>query len=227
MKILQKIKALWFAIELVFSISAVVFLMWAFKKHIHKIRRTWARIQRFMGGYSLRVEGEMSEQAQILLINHTSMLDIVVLEEISEKNLCWIAKKEIGDLPILGQILKLPKMIAIDRKDPRAAVSMLRQVKERLSEGRVIAIFPEGTRGDGFRLGRFKSGAKMMIQKLALKAQPVLIVGSNILDSKNFNMGSGEIRVIFLPIVDTSDEDWLTKLRNTMQAELDKQLAIK
>ncbi|BCX79566.1 1-acyl-sn-glycerol-3-phosphate acyltransferase [Campylobacter sp. 19-13652] len=224
---LRKIKALFFSIEFIISIISVVIFMFCFRKSIHKIRQIWAKTQRFFGGYSLKVEGKLDESANMVILNHASMLDIVIMEEISPKNLCWVAKKEIGEIPIIGQILKIPKMIPLERSNPRAVVKMLKEAKERVSEGRVIAIFPEGTRTDGITIGKFKNGAKMLADKLDLNVQPVLLVGTNIMDSKRFSFGSGEIKVIFLPIVDTTDENWLQNTKEMMQARLDLELSKK
>ena len=106
--IFSRIKAAYFAIEFLISILLVVFFMWLFKKHIHVVRKIWGRSQRFFGFYSLEVVGNFDERANMIIMNHQSMLDIVVLEEVYPKNLCWIAKKEIADLPVLGQIIHVP-----------------------------------------------------------------------------------------------------------------------
>lgn len=221
---LQKIKTILFSIEFLVSIVIVIVLMACFKKSIHSIRQKWARLQRFFGGYELETIGSMQEDANMIVMNHASMLDIVVMEEVSPKNLCWVAKKEIGDIPIIGQILKIPKMIPLQRGDAKAVVKMLKEAKERIEEGRVIAIFPEGTRMDGIKLGKFKNGAKLLAQKLNLKVQPVLLVGTNIMDTKNFNFAKGRVKVIFLEQVDTSNENWLEITRNKMQERLDIEL---
>lgn len=42
--------------------------------------------------------------------------------------------------------IKKPKLLCIDRKNPRDLVRVLKEAKQRLSEDRVLAIFPEGTR---------------------------------------------------------------------------------
>lgn len=85
-------------------------------------------------------------------MNHQSLVDIVALETIYPKNLCWIAKKEIEDIPLFGHIIPAPRMISIDRSDKRSIIKMIKEGKERISEGRVLAMFPEGTRGYGDKL---------------------------------------------------------------------------
>ncbi len=51
---------------------------------------------------------------------------------------------------------------------------LLKEVKDRLSLGRPIAMFPEGTRSSGKELLKFKSGASLVANKYNLKVQPLL-----------------------------------------------------
>jgi len=54
-------------------------------------------------------------------------------------------------------------MIIIDREDKKSLVKLIKDAKDRLSKGRVIAIFPEGTRGNGKKLLKFKAGAQSIM----------------------------------------------------------------
>lgn len=196
--------------------------MWLFKNHICTVRHFWARTQRFFGFYSLKVEGEFDKRANMILMNHQSMLDIVILEETYPGNLCWIAKKEIGQIPIIGQILKLPKMIAVDRESKHSLVKLVKEAEDRVNNGRVLAIFPEGTRSQTDKLLPFKGGAKIIADRLNLKIQPIVIVGSDIMNVKKFSFKNGEIKIICLDLIDTSDKNWLENTRAKMQETLDK-----
>ncbi|AII14844.1 1-acylglycerol-3-phosphate O-acyltransferase [Campylobacter iguaniorum] len=226
MKILNKLIAVLIAIELILSIAIVVLLMAIFNKQNRAIRRAWAKLQKVVMGYKIEVFGKPNREANLLIINHQSMLDIVVLEDIHPANLAWIAKKEIGSIPILGKILSLPKMIPLDRSNPRAITKLIKDVKDRVENDRVVAMFPEGTRGRGDKLLKFQSGAKIMVSKLNLKVQPVLIIGSkDILDTKNFSANIGKtLKIFYLDMIDTTDENWLENTRAKMQELLDQNL---
>lgn len=225
MKIWNKIKTVLIAIELVISIAIVVILMWMFNKHHREIRRKWAKAQRFFMDYKMQIIGTPNKDANLVIINHQSMLDIIVLEDIHPANLSWIAKKEIGDIPILGKILTIPKMIPIDRNNPRSITTLIKDVKDRTQNGRVVAMFPEGTRGKGDKLLKFHSGAKIIVSKLNLKVQPIVIVNSRkILDTKNFSFNKGEVKVIYMDLVDTSNENWVEITRAKMQKTLDENI---
>ncbi len=219
---MSKIRALFFAIEFVISVILVVFFMWLFNDKNRAIRKFWGRSQRFFGGYKLEVIGNFSDEANILLINHQSMLDIIVLEEVHPKNLCWIAKAQIGKIPIIGKILSLPKMIAVERENKHSLIKLLSEAKDRVENGRVLAIFPEGTRSQTNKLLPFKGGAKMLVEKLNLKVQPIVIIGSDALKVKEFSFKKADIKIFCLDLVDTSKENWLEATRESMQKVLDE-----
>ena len=215
--IYSRLKAIFYSIEFIISVSVVVFLMWIFNGKNRAIRRVWAKIQRFFGGYNLSVIGEFNKNANMILINHQSMLDIMVLEEAHPANLCWIAKAQIGKIPIIGKILSLPKMIAVERESKHSLIKLINDAKDRVENGRVLAIFPEGTRSRTGELLPFKGGAKIIASKLNLKVQPIVIIGSDIMDAKNLCFTNGNIRIICLDLVDTNDENWLEVTRKNMQ----------
>ena len=219
---MSKIRALFFAIEFVISVVLVVFFMWLFNDKNRAIRKFWGRSQRFFGGYKLEVIGDFSDEANILLINHQSMLDIIVIEELHPKNVCWIAKAQIGKIPIIGKILSLPKMIAVERENKHSLIKLLSEAKDRVENGRVLAIFPEGTRSQTNKLLPFKGGAKLLVEKLNLKVQPIVIVGSDAMKVKEFSFKKADIKLFCLDLVDTSKDNWLETTRESMQKVLDE-----
>ena len=227
MKILSKIRGIYTIIEFVLTVLIVIVLMYIFRNSTHVIRQTWAKMQTFLMSFSIVQTRSPDEKATLLVLNHQSLIDIVALEAIYPKNLCWIAKKEIQDIPLFGHIMNAPRMIAIDRKDKRSIIKMLRVGKERVEEGRVIAMFPEGTRGTGNNLLKFQSGAKIMAEKLGMIVQPALIVGArHVFDSQNLDAHSGVVRVIYLDSIDPKqDEHWFEKMYETMNERLKIELA--
>ncbi|MCR2055938.1 lysophospholipid acyltransferase family protein [Campylobacter helveticus] len=226
--IYSKIRALVFWIFFIFSVSGVIiaFCFTQNQNTIWKIRRLWAKTQKPILSYKIELVGEFDEEAQMIIMNHQSALDIIALESIYPKNLCWIAKKELGEIPVFKIAIKKPKLLCIDRKNPRDLVRVLKDAKERLEAGRILAIFPEGTRSKNEKMLKFQSGAKILSEKLNLKVQPVLIVDSaKILDTKNFSARSGVLKLIPLPLVDLNDENWLENTRKTMQERLEQERA--
>lgn len=198
-----------------------------FNKSHRAVRRIWAKSQRFFLRYGIDMVGEFDQSAQLIIINHQSMLDIIVLEELHPGNLCWLTKKEINDLPIIGQIVKVPKMISVDRKNPRDLVRIINESKDRIADGRVLAMFPEGTRSQNGDMLKFQSGAKIIASKLNLKVQPIVLIGTgNIINSKEFKVRKGVVKIVCLDLVDTSNINWLEYTRDLMQKTIEQARAV-
>lgn len=229
MKICKRIKA---AIYCVFFIASVLFVILCFaftnnQERIWRIRKRWARLQLKITRIKVEFEGTLNPAATMILMNHQSMLDIIALEANYPKNLAWIAKKEIRDLPVFKYTMTKPRLICVDRKNPRSLLGVLREAKERLAEGRILAIFPDGTRSKDGKIPKFQVGAKVLADKLALKVQPLLIVNSpDLLDSQAFTLSSGTLKIICLDLVDTSNEKWLENTHELMQKRLDEERAM-
>ena len=119
--------------------------MYMFKNHTHKVIKAWMTFQMFVLGIKLETEGTLDESCDMVLMNHQSLLDIIVIEYIHGRDLAWVAKKEISDLFFFGHIIKAPRMISVDRENKAGLIKLLSDVKNRLEIGRPIAMFPEGT----------------------------------------------------------------------------------
>ncbi len=184
------------------------------------------KIQMFLLGIKLEQEGKLDTTCDMVVLNHQSLLDIIVMEYIHPRNLAWIAKKEITDLVFFGHIIKAPRMISVDREDKAGIIALLKDCKDRLSKGRPIAMFPEGTRSTGKRMLKFKPGAKMIANKFNLRVQPAIIINTrNILDSKNLKQTPGRVKVIYLdPVQADKKSDWFEKLEEDMNAVYKKEM---
>lgn len=176
-------------------------------------------------GIKLQIEGKLDESCDMVLMNHQSLLDIIVMEYIHSRDLAWVAKKEIADLFFFGHIIKAPRMISIDRENKAGIITLLKETKDRLSKGRPIAMFPEGTRSDGTRMLKFKAGAKMVANKHKLKVQPAVIFNTrNIVDSKALKASPGVVKVVFLePIQADKTTDWFEQTEKNMNEAFNKE----
>jgi len=220
---MAKIRAFFYFIYCVITIALVVLAMKIDNKNHRKYRRIWAKFQRYFIRYKVKQIGEFDESANLIVINHRSMLDIIILEEVHPRDLAWVAKKEIGEIKILGGIISLPRMIALDRSNPRSIVSLIKDAKDRLANNRVIAIFPEGTRGRGEKMLKFQEGAKILATKLNLRIQPIVLKDTlNSFDVKNFIIKKSEISMKILPSFKPNGDHWYENLQNEMQKAYDE-----
>jgi 1-acyl-sn-glycerol-3-phosphate acyltransferase len=98
-------------------------------------------------GIRLRVTGAPIAAGALLVGNHVSWLDIVVMTALSGPGgrLRMIAKTEVGQWPVIGRIARRQRTIFVDRARPRALPGTVAQVAAALRAGHAVQVFPEGT----------------------------------------------------------------------------------
>ena len=225
--IFSRIRGIIVLIQFTITVAIVVVLMYMFRNSVHSIIKAWMKLQMFFLGIKLEEVGKMDESCDMVIMNHQSLLDIIVIEHIHNRHLAWVGKKEITDLFFFGHIMKAPKMITINREDKTGLVKLIKEAKDRLSLGRPIAMFPEGTRGNGEKMLKFKPGAAMIANKLKLKVQPLIILNSRkILDSKKLEAKPGVVKVIYLePVQADKSTDWFRETEEKMNEVLANEIA--
>jgi 1-acyl-sn-glycerol-3-phosphate acyltransferase len=113
----------------------------------------------------------------LLLINHQSYLDPVILALPMQRPLCMVARRDLYDIPIFGRILRCLYGLAIDRDSPGTGI--IREVIRRLEHGFLIGIFPEGTRSSGLEVAPIKPGFLSIVRRTSVPVIPVGIAGSD------------------------------------------------
>ena len=118
----------------------------------------WPR--RFLGGIAricgaeVRVEGVPANAGTLLIANHVSWLDIMVLA--GATGCAFISKAEIRNHPFLKWIADQNHTIYVDRAERRAIHDQAKSILDGLKRDQPLALFPEGTVGDGGTLLPFK-----------------------------------------------------------------------
>ncbi|MFW2605489.1 lysophospholipid acyltransferase family protein [Aliarcobacter butzleri] len=225
---MKRIRGIVLFIQFSITVAITVMFMYIFRNHTHKVIKIWMNFQMFVLGITLETEGKLDESCDMIIINHQSLLDIIVMEYIHSRDIAWVAKKEITDLFFFGHIIKAPRMISIDRENKAGLIHLLSETKDRLERGRPIAMFPEGTRSDGTFIGEFKPGAKMVANKYNLRVQPVVMFNTrNIVNSQKVEASPGIVKIVYLEPVQASKEtswyeDLEVKMRTRFEAEYKK-----
>jgi 1-acyl-sn-glycerol-3-phosphate acyltransferase len=222
---LARIRGIILLIQFSITVAITVILMYTFRNHTHKIIKAWMAFQMFVLGIKLEIEGKLDQSCDMVMLNHQSLLDIIVVEYIHSRDLAWVAKKEIADLFFFGHIIKAPRMISVDRENKAGLIHLLKEAKDRLDKKRPIAMFPEGTRSDGTKMLSFRPGAKMIANKFNLRVQPIVLFNTrNIVDSKRLKASPGIVKVIFLdPIQADKNTDWFEKIEENMNETFNKE----
>lgn len=144
------------------------------------------------------------EKSYMLIANHTSMLDIMLMLYVSKNPFVFVGKQELAKIPVFGFFYKRV-CILVDRGSAKSRSAVYRSVRRRLEQGLSICIFPEaGVPDEDIILDEFKDGAFRMAI-----IHTISIVPMTFLDCKKrfpwtfFSGGPGSLRVKVHSFVET------------------------
>lgn len=138
----------------------------------------------------------------LLCANHNTFLDMFLLGYKLDRWICWMAKEELFKNPIAAFVLK--RLGAFSVKRGTADVGSVKNAYRLLEEGKIVGIFPQGTRRHAGGAGRVKSGAAMIAAKVGVPIIPATVKGNYKLFSK-LTVSFGD------PFMISKHEDKLTK----------------
>jgi len=134
----------------------------AFQKLNHRLHRLFFSLLRtIVPKVKWRISDEVKElRSSIIIANHLSFLDPILFVSLLEKQKT-IVKSDYFKLPIFGWILKTSGYIPSTKEGPfvEDMLDQIKNMKEYLSGGGNLFIFPEGTRSWSGRIGPFDKGA--------------------------------------------------------------------
>ncbi len=215
-----KLKGIYETLLIAIGLAVIMIFIYINRKE-NNARKSRMACYRFFtySGIDLQKVGEFDSTAELIILNHQSVADILCLEAYHPCNICWVAKKELGEIPLYGYALRGPEMILIDREDKRGLSFLLKIAKEKLAQNRPIVIFPEGTRSKGTeKLLPFKPGAKILAEKFKLKIQPIVLINTRkIYNTSPFEATSKTARMVMMDAFYPEGEDWYEKLQDSMQ----------
>jgi len=145
------------------------------------LARRWARVLLWSAGVKVIVNMEAQldpRRPYVFAANHLSTVDIFALFVALPVNIRFIAKKQLGQIPLFGWAMAAGRFIFIDRKNPGAARKSIDRAAARIREGSSVAIFPEGTRSRDGLLGPFKKGGFHLAQQAGVPVVPIAIKGA-------------------------------------------------
>ncbi len=121
-----------------------------------RLPRLWHRIACRMLGIRIHVHGRLDSRRPLLIAaNHASWKDILVLGALAD--VVFIAKNEVKTWPVFGLLARLQKSVFVVREEKRRTGDQVNEIAERMADGEIVVLFPEGTTSDGNRLLEVKS----------------------------------------------------------------------
>ena len=125
----------------------------------------------------------------ILICNHTSGLDPMLIQSVCPRLIVWMMAKEYYEIRALRWVFKTVEAIPVDRggRDLAATRSALRA----LEAGRILGVFPEGKIETSRELLPFQTGVAMMAVKASVPVYPAYLDGTQ--------RGKEMVRAVALP----------------------------
>jgi 1-acyl-sn-glycerol-3-phosphate acyltransferase len=118
------------------------------------LMRTWARTTLSIMGVRLAVTGRPPAPPFLLVANHLSYVDILVLLATVRGTL--LSKAEIAHWPVLGFLARTTGTLFVDRTKKRDLPRVIAEIERCSARGVGVAMFPEGTSSDGSGVLPFK-----------------------------------------------------------------------
>jgi len=146
-----------------------------------RLARWWARGVLASGGVRLHVRSRaVLERGRpyVFMSNHLSLVDVWAVLIAVPVPLRFIAKKQLGAIPLFGWAMRAGRFIFIDRQNPVLARKSIEEAARRVRGGQSVVIFPEGTRSRDGRTGPFKKGGFHLAMSAGVDIVPVAIRGS-------------------------------------------------
>jgi 1-acyl-sn-glycerol-3-phosphate acyltransferase len=163
-----------------------------------------------------------NSQGGLLLLNHESFLDPLVAAFRLRRPVSYLARHGLFEVPVLGWILRRTYVVPVNQMAFRG--STIRAAVERMDQGFLVGIFPEGERTFG-KMVKFNRGFLALVRRVDLPIYPVGIVGAG----KLMPMGSafirpGRVTVVYgEPISDEQRELLRTSRNDAELAEMMRQ----
>ncbi|MDR7150281.1 1-acyl-sn-glycerol-3-phosphate acyltransferase [Hydrogenophaga palleronii] len=142
--------------------------------------REWTRQMLRILQVELVVQGAPPDRGPLLqLANHMSWLDILVMNAAHPTR--FVSKADARHWPLLGTLVTAAGTLYIERENRRDAMRVVHRMTDRLREGDILSVFPEGTTGDGRSLLPFHAN---LLQAAISANAPVVPVALRFVDSR-------------------------------------------
>jgi 1-acyl-sn-glycerol-3-phosphate acyltransferase len=179
----------------------------------------WARFASYITPIRVKVIGREhveKNRSYMVIANHQSQYDILVLYGWLGIEIKWVMKIELRKVPVFGYAGEMGGNIYVDRSSHEAMKSTLEGARSKIVRGTSIIMLPEGTRSRTGELGEFKNGAFVIARELGLPILPVTITGTRrIMPPGGWNMFPGTATITIHPAIeiDGYGEDRLNELK--------------
>ncbi|HEY3644430.1 MAG TPA: lysophospholipid acyltransferase family protein [Gammaproteobacteria bacterium] len=143
------------------------------RRHVPKLSAWWLRHGTAVLGVRVLARGQPHQAPVLMLANHISWLDILVLATQSDS--AYVAKAEVAQWPLLGWLAQVGGTEFVRRGSLEDARRVLGQMTRLLKGRQQLTIFPEGTSGAKVLPARFRPRLLQAAVAAQVPVQPVAI----------------------------------------------------
>lgn len=163
---------------LLHGVHGLLLVLWVFpwlKPVQRQARIAWwaAKLLRVLG-MQLQVQGRFSPGATLVVANHISWLDIMAVHAVCPRAR-FVSKADVQRWPVLNRLVSAAGTLYIEREKRRDALRVVHQMAEALQGGDTVAVFPEGTTGEGHALLPFHANLLQAAITTGTPVQPVAL----------------------------------------------------
>ncbi|MEX2586856.1 MAG: AMP-binding protein [Actinomycetota bacterium] len=190
-----------------------------------RIFRSLAGLLFRLAGMGPRVAGsaEAAGAPCVVVANHASMLDGMVLAAVLPQRLEFVAAGEFANYWVAGTFLRRLRATFVERVDRAQAAGVSEELKAKVNEGATLVFFPEGRMSRSPGLQPFRSGAFAVAAEAGVPILPVTIRGTDrILRGDARVPRRGRIEVFISPPIPPAQSGWkgAIELRRRARAEI-------
>lgn len=121
----------------------------------------------------LQVSGKPVGQGNLLVSNHVSWVDTVILNH--AEPLAFVSRHDVEEWPFIGTFTKRMGSVYVDRSNKFQAYRSIPKLEAKLSSGRSVIVFPESTTSDGSELLPFYGMFLESAVRVGCLVQPVAL----------------------------------------------------
>ena len=178
-------------------------------KIFHNLRYAYTKSMIYVNVHvRKRIINDLNEKLNkpaIVIANHHSVIDSLLMQSLNPK-LILMVNDWVWDSPFMGPIVRLGGFI------PKAAgyEENLDKIRGLINDGYSLGIFPEGSRSETVKIGRFHKGAFYIAEKLNVDIVPIVFHGNAFVQGKDdsFLLKPGTVTVKYLPRIDANDKSF-------------------
>jgi len=193
-------------------LAAGLWLVVSFRRddrHSRSVVRRFTKTLVWLSGCRVALSGAehvASASAAVLVANHSSFADSVVLAATLPVDFRFVVNHRAAQYPFIGRAIKRSGHLIVNRDSLASRAKCGHQMQQTLASGETLLIFPEGTAKSSIAMTRLRNGAFRAAVRARRPVVPIAISGTNRIFPRAIALlRRGEIHIAVLPPIPPSD----------------------